>query len=259
MSGQIQSSQTGPAAETVIVHGRTASLRWRRSARARRIGLRIDPVAGDIVITLPPRGSRRTGLSLLRAHEAWIAAKLDALPMALRIEDGGVIPVFGRPHRILHAPGTRGAAAKGSGDPMDCRKSCGGGAWIEAQTIHVAGGIEFLARRVRDALSLLARDHFSRLSLEKAGLAGLKPSAIRVRDTSSRWGSCAPDGALMFSWRLIMAPEFVQDYVVAHEVSHLRHMNHGRHFWDLVGALTPHRDKASAWLNQHGQGLLRIS
>jgi predicted metal-dependent hydrolase len=239
--GQIGPGQIGPAAEIVIVHGRTASLRWRRSARARRIGLRIDPVAGDIVITLPPRGSRRTGLSLLREHEAWIAAKLDALPMVLRIEAGGMIPVFGRPHRILHAPGERG------------------GAWIEAQTIHVAGGIEFLARRVRDALGLLARDHFSRLALEKARGAGLQPSAVRVRDTSSRWGSCAPDGALMFSWRLIMAPEFVQDYVVAHEVSHLRHMNHGRHFWALVGALTPHRDQASAWLNQHGQGLLRIS
>ncbi len=237
MSGQVVK-----VAETIIVDGRTASLRWRRSARARRIGLRIDPVAGDIVITLPPRGSRRTGLSLLREHEAWIAAKLDALPMALRIEDGGIIPVFGRPHQIAHLPGGRG-----------------GGAWIEGQIIHVAGGSEFLARRVRDALRLLARDHFSRLALEKARSAGLKPSAIRVRDTSSRWGSCAPDGALMFSWRLIMAPDFVQDYVVAHEVAHLRHMNHGQQFWALVMALTPHRTKASDWLNQHGQGLLRIS
>ena len=234
------SGQAGFVVETIIVDGRSASLRWRRSARARRIGLRIDPVAGDIVITLPPRGSRRTGLSLLREHEAWIAAKLNALPTARRIEDGGIIPVFGRPHRISHAPGEHRT-------------------WIEAQTIHVAGGIEFLARRVRDALSLLARDHFSRLSLEKAREAGLKPSVIRVRDTSSRWGSCAADGALMFSWRLIMAPEFVQDYVVAHEVAHLRHMNHGQQFWALVGMLTPHREQASEWLNQHGQGLLRIS
>jgi predicted metal-dependent hydrolase len=234
MSGQIS------PAETVIVHGREASLRWRRSARARRIGLRIDPVAGDIVITLPPRGSRRVGLSLLREHEAWIAAKLDALPMALRIEAGGVIPLHGRPHRIVHAPRGRGVR-------------------IADQAIHVAGDAEFLARRVRDALGLLARDRFSRLALHKAAQADLRPRAVRVRDTSSRWGSCAADGTLMFSWRLIMAPDFVQDYVVAHEVAHLRHMNHKPQFWALAEALTPHREAASRWLNQHGQGLLRIS
>jgi predicted metal-dependent hydrolase len=234
------SVQAGSARETILVHGREASLRWRRSARARRIGLRIDPVAGDIVITLPPRGSRRVGLSLLREHEAWVAARLDALPTALRIEPGGMIPVHGTPHRIVHAPEGRGVV-------------------IREQAIHVAGGAEFLARRVRDALSLLARDHFSRMALERAGRADLKPSVVRVRDTSSRWGSCAADGALMFSWRLIMAPDFVQDYVVAHEVAHLRHMNHGPQFWALAEALTPHRGRATRWLNQHGQGLLRVS
>lgn len=235
MSGEI-----GPGAEAIIVHGQPALLRWRRSARARRIGLRIDPVAGDIVITLPPRGSRRVGLSLLREHEAWVAAKLAALPAALRIEPGGTIPVCGRPHRIVHVPGGRGTV-------------------IGDQAIHVGGGEEFVARRVRDALSRLARDRFSAMAQDKAALAGLRPRAVRVRDTSSRWGSCAADGTLMFSWRLIMAPDFVQDYVVAHEAAHLRHMNHGPQFWALAGALTPHRAEATQWLNRHGHGLLRIT
>jgi predicted metal-dependent hydrolase len=239
MSGGKNPDQPVPG-ETVIVQGRPASLRWRRSARARRVALRIDPVAGDIVITLPPRGSRRIGLSLLREHEAWIAARLDALPTPLRIEAGGTIPVLGRPHRIVHAPQGRGVV-------------------IADEAIHVAGGAEFLARRVRDALGQLARERFSRLALEKSAAIGLRPGPVRIRDTRSRWGSCAPDGALMFSWRLIMAPEFVQDYVVAHEVAHLRHMNHGPRFWALAEALTPHREEATSWLNRHGQGLLRIS
>jgi predicted metal-dependent hydrolase len=79
-----------------------------------------------------------------------------------------------------------------------------------------------------------------------------------VKDTSSRWGSCTSDRSLSFSWRLLMAPDFVQDYVVAHEVAHLRHMNHGTEFWRLVGELTPHQAAARDWLHRHGPGLLRI-
>ena len=74
----------------------------------------------------------------------------------------------------------------------------------------------------------------------------------------TRWGSCAPDGTLAFCWRLICAPEFVQDYVVGHEVAHLRHMNHGAQFWALTEELTTHRKAASAWLGSNGQALLRI-
>ena len=78
-----------------------------------------------------------------------------------------------------------------------------------------------------------------------------------MKDTRSRWGSCTPDGTLMFCWRLVMAPPFVQDYVAAHEVAHLRHMNHGKRFWALVNRLTPHTDAAIAWLHESGAGLLR--
>ena len=96
------------------------------------------------------------------------------------------------------------------------------------------------------------------MATTKAAMAGLRPNRLTIKDTRSRWGSCAPDGSLAFSWRLVMAPEFVQDYVAAHEVSHLRHMDHGRRFWALVEVLTPHKQAAIPWLRQEGSRLLRI-
>jgi predicted metal-dependent hydrolase len=122
----------------------------------------------------------------------------------------------------------------------------------------VSGGREFLARRVTDHLRRLARSRLTQLAAEKSAAAKLSPKCVRVKDTRTRWGSCAPDGTLAFCWRLILAPEFVQDYVVGHEVAHLRHMNHGRNFWALTEQLTPHRSAATAWLSSNGQALLRI-
>ena len=87
---------------------------------------------------------------------------------------------------------------------------------------------------------------------------GVTPRAIRLKDTRSRWGSCAPDGTLAFSWRLVMAPDWVLDYVVAHEVAHLRELNHSARFWAHVDRLTPHRDAAVEWLRVEGPALLRV-
>jgi predicted metal-dependent hydrolase len=111
---------------------------------------------------------------------------------------------------------------------------------------------------VTDALKRLARQRLTALAAEKSRAAGLAPKAVRVKDTKSRWGSCAPDGTLSFSWRLVMAPPFVQTYVAAHEAAHLRHLNHGPAFWDLVEVLCPAWRTASAWLRDDGPRLLRI-
>lgn len=226
--------------EHIIVGGRKAALRWRRNARARRVALRINPSDGQIVITLPPRASRRSGMALLRAHEGWVAAKLEALPSQHRFVAGGTVPISGIPHRIVHDVSFRGS-------PL-----------IAAGTIIVGGEPVFLPRRVRDALVAIAKKRFFRQALAKAEAIGRRPTRIRIKDTVSRWGSCTPDGSLMFCWRLVMAPDFVQDYVISHEVAHLREMNHGHAFWALTERLTPHRNAATDWLAQHGQSLLRI-
>ena len=226
--------------ELLPVQGALARVEFRRSPRARKISLRIDPAQGGVVITLPPRASRRAGLSLLQIHEAWVAEKLAELPGAIPFIVGAAIPINGEPHVIVPAAGRTG------------------GAWIEDGKIYVSGGPEFLSRRVTDHLRRLARQRLTALAAEKAKAAGLAPKCVRVKDTKTRWGSCAPDGTLAFCWRLILAPEFVQDYVVGHEVAHLRHMNHGRSFWALTDKLTSHRSAATAWLSGNGQALLRI-
>jgi predicted metal-dependent hydrolase len=229
-----------PSPEIVALPTGAARVEWRRSARARRISLRIDPAEGAIVVTLPPRGSRSAGLNLIRSHEAWVTERLAALPPPLPFADGITIPIGGEPCRIRHMPEARG------------------GAWLLEAELHVAGAAEFLARRVADFLRAEARRRLSALVAEKAGRVGITPRRIMVKDTVSRWGSCAPDHTLAFCWRLVMAPGFVQDYVAAHEVAHLRHMNHSRQFWSLVTELTPSTDQAIPWLRREGPMLLRI-
>jgi len=151
-----------------------------------------------------------------------------------------VVPLHGVEHRIRHAPLARA------------------GVRVEGREIVVSGEARFLARRVADFFRAEARRSFGELVAAKAAAAQVRPARIAVKDTRSRWGSCATSRNLAFSWRLVMAPRHVQDYVAAHEVAHLRHMNHGPRFWALVDQLTPHGSDAVAWLRAHGPKLLRI-
>ncbi|HEY4041278.1 MAG TPA: SprT family zinc-dependent metalloprotease [Rhodopila sp.] len=229
-----------PELETLTLPSGPARVEWRRSSRARRVSLRIDPAGGAVIVTLPIRASRKSGMALLMGHADWVADRLAALPAAISFSEGATVPIGGVPHRIRHAPTARG------------------GAFLLDQELHVTGAPEFLARRVRDFLRKEAQRRLGALVVAKAGLIGLAPKRVTMKDTTSRWGSCAPDRSLALSWRLVMAPTFVQDYVVAHEVAHLRHMNHGAKFWALVDELTPHTKAAIPWLRAEGVRLLRI-
>ncbi len=221
-----------------LPHGPTP-VRWRRSARARKVSLRIDPRAAAVVITLPPRAAPAAGTALLLANAAWVADRLARLPQPVALQDGAAFPLHGAPHLVCHAPGAAGA-------------------WLDGPTLHVGGAPEFLPRRAADFLRAEARRTLGAQARAKAAPAGLHPTRIIVKDTRTRWGSCTADGTLMFNWRLVMAPPHVQDYVAAHEVAHLRHMDHSRAFWTLVAQLTPHRRAASAWLEAEGVGLMRV-
>ena len=212
---------------------------WRRSPRARRITLRIDTKTGQVIVTLPMRAARAAGQALLTQHADWVSSRLAALPAAAPFAHGSSVMIDGTPHLIHHSPGARG------------------GAWIEDGGLQVTGDPDFVARRVADFLRAEARRRFATQALAKAAQAGLAAKRITVKDTRTRWGSCSADGGLMFCWRLLMAPAHVQDYVVAHEVAHLRHMNHGPHFWALCNELSPHRAAATAWLAAEGARLLR--
>lgn len=222
-----------------LPHGATPVV-WRRSRAARRVCLRIDPRLGGVVITLPMRAAKSSGLALLRDQAGWVAERLRALPSLVLLQDGGSVMVGGVPHVIRHRPDARG------------------GAWLRDGAIEVSGDPEFLARRISDLLRAEARHQFAAMVWDKAATIEKKPTRVVVKDTKSRWGSCTADGIVMINWRLVMAPGFVQDYVVGHEVAHLHHLDHSVRFWSLVAELTPHRARAQEWLKQHGAGLLRV-
>ena len=235
-----QDSETVTLRPGVLGAAVDCPVQWRRSPRARRVSLRIDPRAAQVVVTLPPRSGRRAGMALLTTHAAWIMQRLAALAPAVRFAPGTEIPLGGTPHVIRHEPRARG------------------GAWLEPGAILVSGAPEFLPRRVADFLRAEAKRRITVLAIKHAETLDVKPRAIRMKDTNTRWGSCAPDGILAFSWRLVMAPDWVLDYVVAHEVAHLREMNHSARFWAQVERLTSHRDASVAWLREHGPALLRF-
>ncbi len=222
-----------------LAHGPTPIV-WRRSRRATRMTLRIDPKTESVVVTLPARASRDAGIELVRAHQGWIAERLAALPPMLRFADGQSVSIDGMAHVIRHRPEAQR------------------GVWIEGGDIHVSGEAEFLPRRLRE---FLLREAKTRLSARVAALTvstGLQPKALVLRDTRSRWGSCAQSGQIMLSWRLVMAPEAIQNYVIAHELAHLRHFDHGKPFWTLVEQIFPGRKDAEAWLKRHGAALMRV-
>ncbi|MDJ0386718.1 M48 family metallopeptidase [Roseomonas sp. E05] len=215
-------------------------LRWRVSSRARQVSLRIDPVRGEAVITLPHGAGRRIGLALLRRHAGWVAARLQALPPPLRFAPGAAVPVGDIPHLVHHEAAHPGPALLREG------------------RILVGGAEEALPRRVLALLRAEAAQRIAPRAWRHAANLGVTPQAIRLKDPRSRWASCAVDGTLAFSWRLVMAPPWVLDYVVAHEVAHLREMNHSPRFWANLARLTPHRTAAHGWLRQHGPRLLRV-
>lgn len=217
-------------------------MRVRVSRRARRLALRIDAQGDAVELVLPPRTSVPRALNFLKSNRDWLESRLAALPPRIIFADGEKVPVLGISHRIRHVVRGRDRA------PV----------WLEGREIRVTGEEAHIARRVRDFLKDRAREEFGRRARRLAEQVDRKVGRITVRDTTTRWGSCSAVGNLAFSWRLIMAPEAVLHYVVAHEVAHLVEMNHGPRFWKLVDRLVPNVERQRNWLNRNRAGLLRI-
>src|SRR5476651_2977 len=219
-------------------------VRIRRHRQARRYTLRIHSATREIILTMPPRGSVREAKEFAQKHGGWIAARLRRLPEAAPFADGTVLPLRGIQHRIVHRAGLRGTVwpeAGADGEALLC----------------VAGDAPHIDRRVSDFLRREARRDLEVASRRAAEQFGVTIQRISVRDQSSRWGSCSTTGVLSYSWRLILAPPFVLDYLAVHEVAHLIEMNHSRAFWRLVERICPHMSRAKVWLDAHGTGLHR--
>ncbi len=219
--------------------GLGATVAIRVSKRARRLLLRMDAATRRFELVLPQGLPPETALQFLEAQRGWIAARLDSLPARVPFAEGAVVPLLGVPHRICREDDP-------AAPPVAIRDG----------EIRVRGGPEYVARRLRDHLVRFARQELAGRARIHAARIGRTVNRITVRDTKSRWGSCSSSGSLSFSWRLILAPEPVLDYVVAHEVAHLIEMNHSARFWKLVRAMVADPASQRAWLKRHRAELL---
>lgn len=227
--------------------GETHKISVKRVASARRYTLRVRAASRDVLLTIPKRGSLREARSFAEKNAAWIGARLRRLPQPIPFSHGSIIPFRGQDHRIVHLPDSRGTVWIGPGDYDGERSEC----------IFVAGGASHIERRVRDFLKREARSALVSAVERHSTKIDRKPARVTLRDTTSRWGSCSASGALSFSWRLILSPDFVLDYLAAHEVAHLVHLDHSSAFWTLTRRLCHETDRAEAWLNAHGSKLHR--
>lgn len=209
----------------------------RRSARARRISLRVSRLNGQVTLTVPPGVPDGQALAFATEKADWLRDQLRDRPDEVVICPGAEVPVEGRLFTVDLAKGKRMQREPGR--------------------ILVPGGVDTMGAKLAAYLKAAARDRLGPACDHYATRLGRPYKRLTMRDTRSRWGSCSSGGGLMFSWRLIMAPPEVLDYVAAHEVAHLAQMNHSPAFWAEVAALYPEYEAPRLWLRQNGESLHR--
>jgi predicted metal-dependent hydrolase len=228
--------------ELLKIDGRPVDVTIRLNPRARRLIVKVHPSTGEVSVVAPSQRSLDRAIEFARGEEAWIARQLSHVPKPVTLSPGAIVPLQGREHVIQQCD--EGPA------PV----------WIgEDNVIRVTGRREHAPRRLLDFFKREAKRTLEARTLEFAGRLGTQPKRVSVRDTASRWGSCSAARAISYSWRLIFAPAFVLDYVVAHEVAHLKEMNHGPRFWKLVRELVDDVNRPQAWLRKHGVSLHRYA
>ncbi|MDW6024536.1 SprT family zinc-dependent metalloprotease [Mesorhizobium sp. BAC0120] len=226
------------------VAGRSLPLKIVENQRARRLTLRIDSGGRGLRITIPPGLARREVERFLSNHQGWLEQRLAKVPLRPHVRPGIKLPVRGVPHLIVHHAGTRGTVevSRDNSGPI----------------LIVHGDRQHLPRRLADFLKREAKREINRLVEKHTATVRRRAKSVRFKDTSSRWGSCTADGGLSFSWRIMMAPPEIINYLVAHEVAHLKEMNHGPKFWKLCTQLCPDTERCRDWLKRNGGALQAI-
>lgn len=208
-----------------------------RSQSANKLILRIDAKERIPVLSVPAFCSQRRAVKFVNDNMDWILQALAKLPEVKKFADGESISLFGQQVVICHRPDEKG------------------GVWLENNLLCVSGKAEFLHRRVRDYIKRQAGDKFYERSKKLAEQIGCKLNGVVIKDTKSRWGSCSSLHNINYSWRIALAPEFVIDYLMAHEVSHLKHQDHSDAFWACVAQLCPEWSQGNSWLRRNGKSL----
>jgi predicted metal-dependent hydrolase len=229
-----------------------ARVRLKVSPRARRVSLRIDHAKGEVIASAPTQRRLHEAVAFAGQRAHWIAAHIGALPRPTLVEPGHVIEVFGQPHRLEAAPSRLKAGFYEGEDGQGVLRAFGEG--------------EAFARAVVRQLKRHALEVLHERTEFHASALGRPMPKVAVADAKGRWGSCRParpatrgaqgdTGSIRYSWRLVLAPFEVADYVAAHECAHLLEANHGPKFWAHVRRIYGHEKGPRAWLRQHGARL----
>ena len=208
-----------------------------RNRRQRTLRLKINPKTGQPQISIPWLCPIFMAKSFVQKHLIWIKKNIEQTPQKKTFAPQMKISLLGRELTLIHAPTSKR------------------GTHIEGETLIVGGEIDFFHRRVKDFIKTELKNYIADKARTFAATQNKKVKSVTVRDTFSRWGSCSSTGGLSFSWRLALAPTFVLDYVIAHEVAHLAHMNHSVFFWQTVKQMYPQTTHAKRWLTENGKNL----
>ena len=209
----------------------------RRSSQARRISLRVSSIDGRVTLTCPPGVREAEALNFAKEKAIWLRGHLMQRPEEVVIGPDTELPICGEMRRVV----------SGSGRAVR----------LIANEVHVPGNSLRVSARLQGFLKELARAHLAKASDRYAAALDRSYTRLTMRDTRSRWGSCSSTGGLSYSWRLILAPDSVLEYVAAHEVAHLAEMNHSKRFWNIVTQLYGDHGPPRHWLKEHGSGLHR--
>lgn len=220
-------------------NGHKITVRLEVNRKARRLILRLDERKREAVAVAPSPRQIKQAAAFAAERVEWISSRLQHLPKVIAFEDGAEISYRGEPLRLtLEGDGRIAKVIPG-----------------EPAVLSTPGAPETMSARVTRYLKKQAKADLTRAVKRHCETLDVDYTTISVKDTRSRWGSCTSDGQLSFSWRLIMAPPSVLDYVAAHECAHRLEMNHSPRFWSHVAKCCPDWKRQRAWLRAHGAEL----
>lgn len=235
-------AKPAPAPLRLTIDDRVIAIAVRRNAKAKRLTLRMNRSGDGAVLTMPLRASVIEAERFVETSKLWVANQLLKVKPSTIVSEGSVVTFQGETYQVCAIGGTRGLVHLAGSE----------------NTIIVPGSPAHVNRRLEDWLKRSAKLALVAATARYATAMNLRYHKISIRDQKTRWGSCSSSGELSYSWRLVLAPPYVLDYVAAHEVAHLAEMNHGPRFWRLVLTHCAHAGDAKRWLKSHGQDLHRF-
>jgi predicted metal-dependent hydrolase len=238
----LSNSRSDPVAD---IEGEMVPVRIRRTSQAKRISMRADAVKREIRITMPTYAPTRAAMDFVAQKQQWIAARLQSAPAIASLLPGETVAYEGEPHRIIWHPSASRTVRLVDG--------------VEGRELRLGGPEDRVEARIIRWLKAEARRVFEEDITHYCGRAGEAVPRLSLGDPRSRWGSCSSRGTISLSWRLIMAPASVRRSVIAHEVAHIRHMDHSPAFYGWLDSLFEgDRKAADRWLKMHGTALQRV-